>query len=160
MDTELRELYQQVILDHHKHPRNHGGLKRCHRRADGYNPLCGDRIHVELALDGDGVGDRVEDVGFAGEGCAICTASASMMTECLKGKTTEEAVRLCKRFHDLVMGGAPAGKAENMGKLEVFSGVREFPMRVKCATLPWHTLQAALRDDNESENEAHAVSTK
>ena len=150
MDPELRELYQQVILDHHRNPRNFHGLSRCQRCADGYNPLCGDRIRVALAHDGEGAGERVADVGFTGQGCAICTASASMMTECLKGKTTEEAERIFEGFHELLTNDSPEEGENALGKLTVFAGVREFPMRVKCATLPWHTFQAALHNEDEA----------
>ena len=139
---ELRELYQEVILDHSKRPRNFGEPAGANRRAEGYNPLCGDRETVFIRLEG----DVLKDVGFRGAGCAISTASASMMTEALKGKTREEAEALFERFHDLITGRDGHGEpgAADLGKLTVFSGVREFPVRVKCATLPWHTLRAAL----------------
>lgn len=142
---DLSDLYQEVILDHSKRPRNFGELARANRRAEGYNPLCGDRETVYVRLEN----DVLEDVGFRGSGCAISTASASMMTEKLKGKTRAEAEALFERFHSLITGrdgeksGTSASQAE-LGKLAVFSGVREFPVRVKCATLPWHTLKAAL----------------
>ena len=140
---ELRELYQEVILDHSKRPRNFGELAGANRRAEGYNPLCGDRETVFVLLED----DLLKDVGFRGTGCAISTASASMMTEALKGKTREQAEALFERFHELITG--QDGRSEktagpDLGKLTVFSGVREFPVRVKCATLPWHTLRAAL----------------
>jgi nitrogen fixation NifU-like protein len=144
--NELRELYQEVILDHYKRPRNFGRLPAANRRAEGYNPLCGDRVQVEAAVDG----DRLTDVRFEGSGCAISTASASLMTEATKGKSVAEAEALFRRFHDLVTGD-PSRRAdadEELGKLAVFGGVREFPVRVKCATLAWHTLQAAL--DNQT----------
>lgn len=140
--SDLQELYQQVILDHHNRPRNFGDLADADHRAEGYNPLCGDRIHVELKLAEDGT---IERAAFTGSGCAICTASASMMTDSLRGKTPEEAVRMFQGFHDLVTGEAgPADPDSALGKLVVFAGVREFPIRVKCATLPWHTFRAAL----------------
>ena len=136
---ELRELYQEVILDHSKRPRNFGELAGANRRAEGYNPLCGDRETVFVRLED----DLLKDVGFRGAGCAISTASASMMTEALKGKTRAQAEALFERFHDLITGKDGRNEPE-LGKLTVFSGVREFPIRVKCATLPWHTLRAAL----------------
>jgi nitrogen fixation NifU-like protein len=139
---ELRELYQEVILDHSRRPRNFGELAGANRRAEGYNPLCGDRETVFVLLED----DLLKDVGFRGTGCAISTASASMMTEALKGKTRAQAEALFERFHDLITGkdGQNGPGAPELGKLTVFSGVREFPVRVKCATLPWHTLRAAL----------------
>ena len=139
--SELRDLYQEVILDHSKRPRNFHSLPSANRKAEGYNPLCGDRETVYLQVEG----DVLKDVAFEGSGCAISTASASMMTESLKGKTVEEGRSLFEWFHRLLTTppgiGPPAGP---LGKLAVFSGVREFPVRVKCATLAWHTLQAAL----------------
>jgi nitrogen fixation NifU-like protein len=143
---EMRELYQDTILDHHKHPRNFRKLEKG-SSSEGYNPLCGDRITVYVLLDG----DVIEDVAFEGSGCAICTASASVMTEMLKGKTTEDAKRLFGQFHDLVTGD-PSEKAstEGLGKIAVFFGVREYPVRIKCATLAWHTLKAALEGKSDS----------
>jgi len=146
--SDLRDLYQEVILDHSKRPRNFHAIADATRKAEGYNPLCGDRETVYLVLEG----DRVRDVAFQGAGCAISTASASMMTESVKGKTRAEAEALFARFHELITGknGEAGSKASSksdspeLGKLEVFSGVREYPVRVKCATLPWHTLKAAL----------------
>jgi nitrogen fixation protein NifU and related proteins len=140
--NDLRDLYQEVILDHSKRPRNYHAMPEADRRAEGYNPLCGDRETVFLELEG----DVLRDVSFQGAGCAISTASASMMTESVKGKTRAEAEALFRRFHDLITGkdGAGPGGGPALGKLEVFSGVREYPVRVKCATLPWHTLKAAL----------------
>jgi len=140
--SDLRELYQEVILDHSKHPRNLRELAGG-RKAEGFNPLCGDSATVFVELEG----DRVRDVSFVGKGCSISTASASMMTEALKGKTLAEAEALFERFHALVTAppdAAREGAAPELGKLAVFSGVSEFPVRVKCATLPWHTLKAAL----------------
>jgi nitrogen fixation protein NifU and related proteins len=142
--SDLRDLYQEVILDHSKRPRNFHAMPEADRKAEGYNPLCGDRETVYLDLEG----DRLRDVSFQGAGCAISTASASMMTESVKGKTRAEAEALFERFHDLITGqdgGFNAGP--DLGKLAVFSGVREYPVRVKCATLPWHTLKAALAGD-------------
>jgi nitrogen fixation NifU-like protein len=142
LSHDLRELYQQVILDHHRKPRNFRKLEGADGEAEGYNPLCGDRVHVELTLEGDG---RVGDVGFTGSGCAICTASASLMTEQLRGRTAEEALQIFEGFTALVTGQRePAAVEPTVGKLVVFAGVREFPVRVKCATLPWHTFRAAL----------------
>jgi nitrogen fixation NifU-like protein len=144
--SDLRDLYQEVILDHTKRPRNFRELPEANRRADGNNPLCGDRATVYVRVDG----DRVTDVTFKGSGCSISTASASMMTESVKGKSREEVERLFTRFHELVTG-SPDKKdqaaAPELGKLAVFSGVCEFPVRVKCASLPWHTLKAALEGD-------------
>lgn len=145
---ELRDLYQEVILDHSKRPRNFGELAGANRRAEGYNPLCGDRETVYVKLED----DVLEDVGFRGAGCAISTASASMMTDSVKGKTRAEAEKLFERFHDLITGrdGETEKAGPELGKLTVFSGVREFPIRVKCATLPWHTLKAALAGEDKT----------
>ena len=139
--SDLRELYQEVILDHSKRPRNFHEMPEPDRKAEGYNPLCGDRETVYLDLEG----EVLNDVSFQGTGCAISTASASMMTESVKGRTRAEAEALFARFHDLITG-SNGDKADgpDLGKLAVFSGVREYPVRVKCATLPWHTLKAAL----------------
>ena len=139
--SELRELYQSVILDHNKRPRNFGPVEGANRSAEGHNPLCGDQLSVSLRLeDGD-----IAAVGFEGQGCAISKASASLMTEAVKGRSAAEAERLFQAFHDLVTGDPQsAPKDEGLGKLAVFGGVREFPMRVKCATLCWHTLRSAL----------------
>jgi nitrogen fixation NifU-like protein len=144
--SDLRELYQTTILDHNKQPRNFRVPEGANRRADGHNPLCGDRVAVHLRL-ADGV---VEDVGFQGAGCAISTASASIMTQAVKGKSTAEVQKLFDAFHELLTGDAhQAVDAERVGKLAVFAGVREYPVRVKCATLPWHTLRAALEGGRE-----------
>jgi len=139
---DLRELYQTMILDHHKRPRNYGPLPEADHEADGHNPLCGDKLHVALQLSDDGV---IEDVRFEGQGCAISRASASLMTEAVKGRPEAEARKLFERFHAMVTSpkSEPADTSE-LGKLAVFAGVREFPARVKCATLAWHTLTAAL----------------
>lgn len=141
--SELRDLYQEVILDHSKKPRNFRALEGASHRADGVNPLCGDRATVYVAL----AGDRLEDVGFQGAGCSISTASASLMTEAVRGKSRGEVEALFERFHRLITSD-PSRAAENaapeLGKLAAFSGVCEFPVRVKCASLPWHTLKAAL----------------
>jgi nitrogen fixation NifU-like protein len=137
--SELHDLYQEILLDHYKRPRNFGPLAGADGDAEGHNPLCGDRVHVHVKLDG----DRLGEVRFEGSGCAISTASASMMTEAVRGKTRGEAAALYERFHDVVTGAA-AGDDEALGELAALAGVREFPMRVKCATLAWHTLRAAL----------------
>lgn len=141
MSDDLRDLYQQVILDHNRSPRNWGAVEGADRTALGHNPLCGDKLSVTLRL----TGDRVSDVRFQGSGCAISKSSASLMTESVKGRSVAEAEDLYRRFHDLLTG-PPDVKAdgEDLGKLAVFSGVREFPARVKCATLAWHTLHSAL----------------
>ena len=138
--SDLRDLYQQVIVDHDRKPRNFRRLERATASAEGYNPLCGDRVAVEIEL-GD---DVIRDVGFQGVGCAISKASASMMTEALKGRSVAEAEAEFDRFHAVVTGGAGAADTAALGKLAVFGGVREFPSRIKCATLPWHALRAAL----------------
>ena len=148
---DLRELYQEVILDHGKRPRNLREIQGAHRTAEGYNPLCGDRATVYVQLEG----DVVKDVSFVGRGCSISTASASMMTETLKGKTRAEVEALFERFHDLVTADpskAAAASAE-LGKLAVFAGVHEFPVRVKCASLPWHTMKAALEGGDKASTE-------
>lgn len=139
---ELRELYQATILDHNKKPRNFRVIEDAALHADGHNPLCGDKLTVYVAVDD---GDRVVDAAFKGSGCAISTASASMMTELIKGKTLAEVEREFETFHELVTSACDTPvDVESLGKLAVFSGVREYPMRVKCATLAWHTLRAAL----------------
>src|SRR5438128_3610935 len=138
--SDLRALYQEMILDHSKRPHNFRVIADA-ARADGYNPLCGDKVTIYLRMDG----DRISDISFQGSGCAISTASASILTESLKGKTRSEADALFERFHDLVTGkGEGNGKLLPLGKLAVFSGVSEFPTRVKCATLAWHTFRSAL----------------
>jgi len=150
--SDLRDLYQEVILDHNRQPRNFGPLPGADRTAEGSNPLCGDQVKVSLKMNG----DILEAIAFEGAGCAISTASASLMTEALAGKTTAEARALFDRFHALLTVGRPTDPAgdddlrgEALGKLAVFTGVREFPMRVKCATLAWHTLKAALDGPEE-----------
>ena len=146
MTLDLRELYQQLILDHNRSPRNRGPLDTKFR-AEGHNPLCGDKVTIYIHLD-DG---RIDEVRFEGEGCAISTASASLMTQALKGKTVDEADALIREFQEMVTGApdAAADWMERLGKLAVFQGVCEFPMRVKCATLAWHTFRAALDDKND-----------
>jgi nitrogen fixation NifU-like protein len=140
----IDDLYQETILDHSKRPRNHHVLTGANRKAEGYNPLCGDKLKLYLKMDG----DIVADASFEGAGCAISTASASLMTESLKGKTREEAVRLMDKFHDLLTTDTPASR--DLGKLVVFCGVRDYPARVKCATLAWHTLKSALNGTDET----------
>jgi len=144
--SELRELYQSVILDHNKRPRNFHQPEGANRSADGFNPLCGDKITVYLELED----DVVKDVGFSGSGCAISTASASLMTQSIKGKSVDDVRQLFDGFHELVVGDSgEAADLEKLGKLAVFSGVREFPVRVKCATLAWHTMKSALEGTGE-----------
>ena len=132
------DLYQDLILDHSKRPRNCHAMDDATRNAEGYNPLCGDKLKLYVKMDG----DIVKDVSFVGSGCAISTASASLMTESLKGKTRDEALKLLEKFHDLLTTDTPVTK--DLGKLVVFCGVRDYPARVKCATLAWHTLKSAL----------------
>jgi nitrogen fixation NifU-like protein len=140
MSQDLRELYQDIILDHSKHPRNFGKLAEANRQARGNNPLCGDRITLALKLDG----DRIADAKFEARGCAISVASASMMTDMVKGKTVEEARALFEQFHGLVTGKPMDDESDDLDRLAALSGVRDFPSRIKCATLPWHALTAAL----------------
>ena len=146
--SDLMDLYQEVILDHNKTPRNFGSMDDADHTAEGNNPLCGDKLRLYIKMDG----DRVERIRFEGSGCAISTASASLMTEVVDGKTLEEISSLYESFHELLTGD-PSVVAEagpELGKLAVFAGVREYPVRVKCATLAWHTLQAALEDEEQS----------
>jgi nitrogen fixation NifU-like protein len=145
----LNELYQETIIDHSKRPRNRRPLENATRKAEGYNPLCGDKCKVFLK-EKDGV---LDEVAFEGAGCAISTASASLMTESLKGKTLKEAEALLEKFHDLLTKDQPPPK--DIGKLAVFSGVKEYPARVKCATLAWHTLRAALQASGEVVSTEH-----
>lgn len=146
--SDLRGLYQEVILDHSRKPRNFRVIEGANCHAEGYNPLCGDRITLYVKLEN----DRISDITFQGSGCAISTASASLLTETLKGKTREEADALFERFHALVTGKNNGQRAEPvpLGKLAVFSGVAEFPVRVKCATLAWHTLHSALKGEDKT----------
>lgn len=141
---DLRDLYQATILDHNKRPRNFGELAAANREAEGHNPLCGDQLKVYIRVDGDG---GVEDIAFEGSGCAISTASASLMTEFVKHLSRDEVDQAFEAFHDLVTcGPEDTMDTDSLRKLAVFSGVREYPMRVKCATLAWHTLKAALNN--------------
>jgi nitrogen fixation NifU-like protein len=146
---ELRDLYQDVILEHSKRPRNYHTLEAANRTAEGYNPLCGDHFTIYLEV-GDG---QIRDISFQGSGCAISKASASMMTQAVKGKRTDEAEELFEKFHHVVTGRNSV-ESNDFGKLAAFAGVSEFPVRVKCATLAWHALRAALQ------GEQHAVSTE
>lgn len=142
--SELSDLYQEVILEHNKNPRNFRDIADADKTATGNNPLCGDALRVYVVIDG----DTVKDVSFKGSGCAISKASASMMTQVVKGKTREEAEVLFDEFHRMVLGELDEDAEENhLGKLKIFAGVREFPARVKCASLSWHTLYAALHDE-------------
>lgn len=148
MSEELEDLYREVILDHTRRPRNFREMPEANRVADGHNRLCGDKLKLFARIE-DGV---IRDLSFRGSGCSISTASASMMTEALKGKRVEEAHELFQKFHDVLTGPADEpSKAEDLGKLAAFQGVRRFPVRVKCATLAWHTLEAALSNQTDKE---------
>lgn len=148
--SELSDLYQEVILDHNKNPRNFREIEDADNTADGKNPLCGDALRVYVSLEG----DKVKDVAFKGSGCAISKASASMMTQVVKGKSKQEAEVLFNEFHKMVTGELDIEKDENsLGKLQIFAGVLEFPARVKCASLSWHTLHAALSGEQEVSTE-------
>ena len=141
--SELSELYQQVILDHNKKPRNFRKLETANHLAEGYNPLCGDQLTVYVNLEG----DAVKDISFVGSGCAISKAAASMMTQAVKGKSKQETEQLFAEFHQMVTGDSDLEEVPSgLGNLKIFSGVRDFPVRVKCATLPWHTMHAALNN--------------
>ena len=144
----LNELYQEVILDHNKRPRNFRTIEQASHHAEGHNPLCGDRLALYVQVDG----DRIDDVAFQGSGCAISKASASLMTDAVKGQTVAAANALFERFHQMVTT-PPDQPVENMGKLSVLAGVREFPVRVKCASLCWHTLKAALERKEQTSTE-------
>jgi nitrogen fixation protein NifU and related proteins len=147
---DLNDLYRDVIVDHNRNPRNFRPMPGADRHAEGFNPLCGDRLTLFVKLDG----DRISDVSFQGSGCAISVASASLLTESVKGRTVPEAERLFSRMHDLLTKDDTAADPAEFGKLAALSGVREFPARVKCASLCWHTLDAALH------REAEPVSTE
>ena len=146
--AELRELYQEIILEHSKTPRNFRVMEAANRTAEGYNPLCGDHYTIFM----DVTDGSIRDISFQGSGCAISKASASMMSQAVKGKTTAEAEELFSKFHRIITG-EPGGDASGLGKLEVFAGVANFPTRIKCATLAWHTLQAALRGEQVASTE-------
>ncbi len=155
MLDELRELYQEVILDHGRNPRNHGRPEDANRHANGYNPICGDAVCVHLTIDADGT---IRDAAFEGKGCAISIASASLMTDVLKGKTEQEARALFDTFHQMCTRddfdlSAVENDAEALERLQVLSGVRAFPMRVKCATLAWHTMSAAIAGEDGATTE-------
>lgn len=143
--SDLQELYQSIILDHNRRPKNYGALDGATGSAEGRNPLCGDEVRVELLMEG----DAIQDVRFTGSGCAVSRASASIMTQAVKGKSRADADRLFASFHELVTGRRKpdALEARALGEMAAFGGVSRFPVRVKCASMPWHTLQAALRDD-------------
>ena len=143
--SDLQELYQSIILDHNRRPKNYGPLEGATSRAEGRNPLCGDAVSVELRVEG----DAITDVHFTASGCAVSRAAASIMTQAVKGKSVSEADRLFSQFHDLVTGKLKPTpeEARKLGEMAAFSGVSRFPVRVKCASMPWHTLQAALRKD-------------
>jgi nitrogen fixation NifU-like protein len=145
MSSELDDLYQEVILDHGRRPRNFHRIEDADRQAEGLNPLCGDHFKLYVKLDG----NRIQDIAFEGSGCAISKASASLMTSSVKGKTIAEAEELYSRFHKLVTKGPEAVRLPDLGKLAALSGVCEFPTRVKCASLVWHTLKNALADQQE-----------
>jgi nitrogen fixation protein NifU and related proteins len=148
--SELNDLYQEVILDHNKNPRNFREIENATNEADGHNPLCGDALKVYLSVEG----DTVTDVAFKGSGCAISKASASMMTQAVKGKTKAEAETLFNEFRAMVMGELDIEADENhLGKLKIFAGVLEFPARVKCASLSWHTVHAALNEEEIASTE-------
>ncbi len=143
---EIKELYQQIILDHNKNPKNYGQLENYNYTSEGYNPLCGDRLNVYLQIED----DKIRDIHFVGSGCAISKASASVMTTVLKGKTIAEAREIFKKFQDLITSNSEVQPDfDKYGKLAVFAGVREFPTRVKCASLGWHTVLAAIEDKDE-----------
>lgn len=148
--SELSELYQAVILDHNKKPRNFHKLENANRTAEGFNPLCGDQLHLYLHVED----DQVKDISFEGSGCAIWKASASMMTQAVKGKSKQEAEQLFDEFHRMVTGKLDEERDPNdLGRLKIFAGVRDFPVRVKCATLSWHTLHAALNNQDKISTE-------
>jgi nitrogen fixation protein NifU and related proteins len=147
---DLRELYQELILEHSKKPRNYREMPNANRKVEGFNPLCGDHFTVFMEVEG----DTVRDISFQGSGCALSKASASMMTQILKGKSKDDAEKLFERFHNMVTGTGGNENPEDLGKLAVFSGVSEFPVRVKCASLAWHAMKAAL------EGAAQEISTE
>lgn len=148
--ADTKALYQEVILDHNKKPRNFGTLGNASHKAEGHNPLCGDHLSVTLNLDG----ERIDGIAFQGESCAICKASASMMTATVKGKTRADAETLIQEFRDMAIGKLDLTGQHHLGRLAVFAGVRDLPTRVKCAILPWHTLHAALNSIASTSTEA------
>ncbi|MCU7490680.1 MAG: SUF system NifU family Fe-S cluster assembly protein [Ignavibacteria bacterium] len=150
MMSELSDLYQEVILDHNKSPRNYRKCETCNHDAEGFNPLCGDHIWVYIDLDG----DKIKDISFQGSGCAISKSSASLMTSMLKGKTRQEAEDMFNKFHDVVTSRIGSEQdLSSLGKLAVFSGVRDYPSRVKCASLAWHTMMSALKEEKSASTE-------
>jgi nitrogen fixation NifU-like protein len=154
--SEMRMLYQEVILDHNRKPRNYGNLEGANRHAEGHNPLCGDHIKLTMSVEG----DRIEAVAFEGEGCAICKASASMMTGAVKGRTVGEAEELVSEFRGMATGTLDPEGEHHLGRLKVFAGVKDLPSRVKCAILPWHTLHAALNAEESASTEGEADPVK
>ena len=157
----LKSIYQEVILDHNRKPRNYGTLDNANHHAVGHNPLCGDRIDLALHVEG----EHIDRIAFHGESCAICKASASMMTATVKGKSRSEAETLITEFREMVVGNLDLAGPHHLGRLAVFAGVRDLPTRVKCAILPWHTLQAALNSDaivstETEEDSIHAANSK
>lgn len=149
MNEDLRELYQEVILDHNKRPRNRGRVEEPTNEADGHNPLCGDQVHVTIHTQN----GLIDAIAFEGQGCAISTASASLMTEAVKGKTIEQAEAIFREFQDMVTSPNSEETYDDLGSLVALAGVREYPVRIKCATLPWHTLHAALIGDGKVSTE-------
>ena len=149
--ADPKSLYQEVILDHNRKPRNYGTLAHASHQAEGHNPLCGDHLSLTMNLDG----ERIDGIAFQGESCAICKASASMMTATVKGKTRADAETLIREFRDMATGKLdPAGQPHHLGRLTVFAGVRDLPTRVKCAILPWHTLHAAFSSASSASTES------
>lgn len=149
MNDDLRELYQEVILDHNKRPRNRGRVEEPTAEADGHNPLCGDQVHVTIHTQN----GLIDAIAFEGQGCAISTASASLMTEAVKGKTIVQAEAIFREFQDMVTSPDSQAEHDDLGSLVALAGVREYPVRIKCATLPWHTLHAALIGDGKVSTE-------
>ena len=151
--SDMKQLYQEVILDHNRKPRNWGAIADANRHADGHNPLCGDHIKLSMNIQG----DKIESIAFEGNGCAICKASSSMMTTTVKGKTVQEAEMMVEEFRGMTTGTLdPENQPNHLGKLKVFAGVKDLPSRVKCAILPWHTLHAALNAEPTISTEGEA----
>ncbi len=151
--TNMRQLYQEVILDHNRKPRNWGAIEGANRHAEGHNPLCGDHIKLTMNV----AGDKIETIAFEGHGCAICKASSSMMTGAVKGKSVEEAEKMVEEFRGMTTGTLDPETQENhLGRLKVFAGVKDLPSRVKCAILPWHTLHAALHSEASASTEGQS----
>jgi len=152
--ADMKALYQEVIMDHNKKPRNYGKLSPCTHHAEGHNPLCGDHISLTMNLSGNMADDKVEAIGFEGEACAICKSSTSLMTVAVKGKTRSEAEEIARDFLDMTTGKLDMNAPNKLARLTVFAGVRDLPTRVKCAILPWHTLRAAFNSVEEVSTEA------